>query len=63
MTGMLWNVDTLPGKQLRLAIEVVPGATRIGMLVNWGTSAVQRDAEAAAAASWLPLLTSRNLRG
>ena len=56
MTGMLWNVDTLPGKQLSLAIEVVPGATRIGMLVNRGTSAAQRDAEAAAAASRVKLV-------
>ena len=53
---MLWNVDTLPGKQLRLAVEVVPDATRIGMLVNRGILAVQRDAEAATAAARVKLV-------
>jgi len=34
VTGILSTLDTLPGKQLELLLELVPGATRIGMLVN-----------------------------
>src|SRR5262249_53781909 len=32
VTGILTTLESLPGKQLELALEVVPGATRIGML-------------------------------
>jgi ABC transporter substrate binding protein len=34
VTGVLSNVDGLPGKLLELLREVVPGAARIGVLVN-----------------------------
>src|SRR5215510_394273 len=34
VTGILTTVEGLPGKQLELLLELVPGATRIGMLLN-----------------------------
>jgi ABC-type uncharacterized transport system substrate-binding protein len=34
VTGILMTLDSLLGKQLELALELLPGATRIGMLVN-----------------------------
>jgi putative ABC transport system substrate-binding protein len=52
VTGILGTVDGLPGKQLQLALEVLPGATRIGMLLNVtspGQAVLRRNAEAAAA--------------
>jgi putative ABC transport system substrate-binding protein len=53
VTGTLISIDGLPGKQLALATEVLPGATRFGLLVNPGNqghAVLQRGAEAAAAA-------------
>jgi hypothetical protein len=34
VTGILGTVDSLSGKQLQLALELVPSATRIGLLLN-----------------------------
>jgi len=34
VTGTLISMDGLPGKQLSLAVEVIPGATKFGLLVN-----------------------------
>src|SRR5262245_54225198 len=34
VTGLLYTVEDLPAKQLALAIEMVPGANKIGLLVN-----------------------------
>jgi putative ABC transport system substrate-binding protein len=34
VTGILISLDTLPGKQLALALEVVPGAAKVGVLMN-----------------------------
>jgi putative ABC transport system substrate-binding protein len=51
VTGMLLTVEDLPSKQLALAVEMVPGARKIGLLVNPDnpTVAPQRsNAEAAA---------------
>ena len=53
MTGTLISIGGLVGKQWALAIEVIPGATKFGLLLNPGNQghAVQRqDAETAAAA-------------
>jgi putative tryptophan/tyrosine transport system substrate-binding protein len=64
VTGILVTVDTLPGKLLDLAREVVPGAKRIGMLVNPrnpSNTVQQRDTETAAAASGIKLV-SREVR-
>ena len=36
MTGMLLSVEDLPSKQLALAIEMVPGVNKIGLLINPG---------------------------
>ena len=44
VTGILTTLESLPGKQLELALEVVPGATRIGMLLN-SRSRAQRITE------------------
>jgi putative tryptophan/tyrosine transport system substrate-binding protein len=53
VTGILSNLEGLPGKMLKLLRELVPGAARLGVLVNVGdpVDAIQRrDAEDAAAA-------------
>ena len=34
VTGILISLDALPGKQLALALEVVPGAAKVGVLMN-----------------------------
>jgi putative ABC transport system substrate-binding protein len=34
VTGILLTLDSLPAKLLQLALEVLPSATRIGLLVN-----------------------------
>ena len=52
VTGILLTLDTLPAKQLQLALEVLPGASRIGLLSNVGNSThafYRRNAEASAA--------------
>jgi len=53
VTGILVNLDGLPGKLLEILREVVPGAVRIGVLINVNepSDTIQlRDAEAAALA-------------
>jgi putative ABC transport system substrate-binding protein len=53
VTGILSNLDSLPGKLLEILREVVPGAARIGVLINTNDpsdTAQWRDAEAAATA-------------
>ena len=52
MTGIRGTIDGLPGKQLALAVELIPGATWVGLLVNPGNpghAAQRQDAEIAAA--------------
>jgi hypothetical protein len=52
VTGILITLDTLPAKQLQLALEVLPGASRIGLLSNANNQVhvfYLRNAEAAAA--------------
>jgi putative ABC transport system substrate-binding protein len=36
VTGLLLTVEDLPSKQLALAIEMVPGVNKIGLLINPG---------------------------
>jgi putative ABC transport system substrate-binding protein len=45
VTGVLSTVEDLPSKQLALAVEMVPGARKIGLLVNPGNpgNAAQRS--------------------
>src|SRR5262245_20653468 len=53
VTGILYTLDTLPGKQLELVLQVMPGAKRIGLLVNINVPTRKvfwRNAETAAAA-------------
>ena len=60
MTGIMATLDSLLGKQLELALELVPGATRVGMLVNVsnpGNVFHLRTAEAAATALGLTLVS------
>jgi putative ABC transport system substrate-binding protein len=38
VTGILSVVDTLPGKRLELLLELVPRATKIGVLINPGST-------------------------
>ena len=50
VTGIVSNLDSLPGEQLQLALELLPGASRIGLLVNVSNPAhavFRRNAEAA----------------
>jgi putative ABC transport system substrate-binding protein len=56
VTGILISSDTLPGKQLALALEVVPGAKKVGVLLNAlnPTTTVYRAGIKAAAAT-LPI--------
>ena len=59
VTGTLISIDGLPGKQLALATEVLPGRTRFGLLVNpsnQGHAVLRREAEAAAASLALSLV-------
>jgi putative ABC transport system substrate-binding protein len=53
VTGIQISLDTLPGKQLALALEVVPGAAKVGVLMNAlnPTTAVYRAGIEAAAAT------------
>src|SRR5262249_60224442 len=52
VTGVLLTVEDLPSKQLALAVEMVPGTRKIGLLMNPGnpTHAALRDARGSAAA-------------
>src|SRR5262245_54704721 len=36
VTGVLLTVEDLPSKQLALAVEMVPGARKVGLIVNPG---------------------------
>ena len=56
VTGILISLDTLPGAQLALALEAVPGAAKVGVLMNAlnPTTAVYR-AGVEAAAGALPI--------
>jgi putative ABC transport system substrate-binding protein len=59
VTGTLISFETLPSKQLELARETIPGATRIGMLMNPNNvvNALQRKhAEATAPAMGVTLV-------
>jgi len=53
LTGILISLDTLLGKQLQIAVELLPGTKKVGMPVNVNSvaSTIQRrDAEKVAAA-------------
>ena len=59
VTGVLLTVEDLPSKQLALAVEMVPNARKVGLLVNPGnpTHEVQRhNVETAAAALGIELV-------
>jgi putative ABC transport system substrate-binding protein len=53
VTGVLLTVEDLPSKQLALAVEMVPGARKVGLITNPGnpSHAARRDNVEAAAAS------------
>jgi len=59
VTGILTTVEGLIGKQLELVLELVPGATRIGMMFNSRSpvqTPYQQDARAAANALGVTLV-------
>ena len=59
VTGIMYTLDTLPGKQLQIVLEVMQGAKRIGCLVNITnpTNKIYRlNAETAAAALGVQLV-------
>jgi ABC-type uncharacterized transport system substrate-binding protein len=41
VTGVLLTVEDLPSKQLAIAVEIVPGVNKIGLMVNPGNAAHQ----------------------
>jgi ABC-type uncharacterized transport system substrate-binding protein len=56
VTGLLRYVDGLAGKTLMLATQLLPGASRIGMLVNVGSAeSIDQRRDMTAAAQKLPL--------
>jgi putative ABC transport system substrate-binding protein len=60
VTGTLVSTEGLTGKQLALGTEVIPNASRIGLLVNsrdQGHAFLRRDAETAAASLSRSLVT------
>jgi putative tryptophan/tyrosine transport system substrate-binding protein len=65
VTGILISLDPLPGKQLALALEVVPGAAKVGVLLNAlnPTTAVYRAGIEAASATLSIKLASVEVRG
>jgi putative tryptophan/tyrosine transport system substrate-binding protein len=65
VTGILISLEPLPGKQLALALEVVPGAAKVGVLLNAlnPTTAVYRAGIEAAAATLSIKLVSVEVRG
>ena len=56
VTGILVYVDTLPGKQLALAAEIVPGVTSMGMLLGASNREARKGVEAAASALSIKLV-------
>lgn len=61
VTGILVTSDNLAAKQMELALEMLPGAKKIGMLVHGGnqSNTVHRqNLEVATGALWLKLVTS-----
>jgi putative ABC transport system substrate-binding protein len=59
VTGILVSLDTLFGKQLELGLELVPGAGKAGMLLNFATptsGVLRQGAEAAAAMKSIQLV-------
>jgi putative tryptophan/tyrosine transport system substrate-binding protein len=65
VTGILISLAPLPGKQLALALEVVPGAAKVGVLLNAlnPTTAVYWAGIEAAAATLSIKLVSVEVRG
>ncbi len=60
VTGVLLTVEDLPSKQLALALEMIPGARKVGLLVNPGNpthAAQRRNVEVAATALGIDLVT------
>src|SRR5262245_9162094 len=58
VTGLLRSVDGLAGKYVELARELIPGVTRIGVLINSGNSDLTgwRDVETAGSALAVEIL-------
>jgi putative ABC transport system substrate-binding protein len=58
-TGLMTTLDTLPGKQLEVGLEIVPGAQKVGVLIDKGNPSntiAWRDTEASAALLKLDLV-------
>src|SRR5262249_52664835 len=54
VTGVLYRLEGMAGKQVEIALDIMPGTTRIGVLVdvtNPATIVQRREVEAAAANS------------
>jgi putative ABC transport system substrate-binding protein len=60
VTGVLYYVEGLPGKLLEIAIEVVPGATRFGVLADLAgvaNAALEHDVKAASTRSAVQIIS------
>jgi putative tryptophan/tyrosine transport system substrate-binding protein len=48
VTGVLFRVDGLAGKQLEIGLQLIPGATKLGMLASVASEIDRQQAESAA---------------
>jgi putative ABC transport system substrate-binding protein len=55
VTGLHWNLESVPGKQIELLREVVPSSHRIGLLTA-NSPALEREAKTAAAVIGVELI-------
>jgi putative ABC transport system substrate-binding protein len=61
VTGLMFRIDDLAGKQLELAAQLVPGLVRTGLIVNVADSAViidRREAESAGSRLGITLIAA-----
>src|SRR5262249_16471336 len=59
VTGILYRLEGMTGKQVEIALDVMPGTTRIGVLVdvnNPANTAQRREVEAAVAKSGVSIV-------
>jgi len=61
VTGLMFRIDDLAGKQLELAAQLVPGLVRVGLIVNVAASDViidRQEAESAASRLGIKLIAA-----
>jgi putative ABC transport system substrate-binding protein len=61
VTGLMFRIDDLAGKQLELAVQLVPGLVRVGLIVNVAAKNViidRQEAESAASRLGIKLIAA-----